>query len=65
MEIAFGVYDRPLDPPALKSVVAAALRRTDRYVWLYAGSVALWKGHNPGAPPVPAEYLAALRAARR
>ena len=32
VEIAFGVYDRPLDPPALKNVVAAALRRTDRYV---------------------------------
>jgi hypothetical protein len=45
VEIAFGVYDRPLDPPTLKHVVAAALRRTDRYVWLYV------EGRTFLAPP--------------
>lgn len=40
VEVAFGVYDRPfggqpMDAPTLKSVLTHALRRTDRYVWLY------------------------------
>jgi hypothetical protein len=40
VSVGFGVYDRPfagrrMDPATLHATLARALRRTDRYVWLY------------------------------
>jgi hypothetical protein len=57
VEIAFGLYDRPfaglpMDPAILKSLLVSALRRTDRYVWLYIeGRTMLAPPERGGAEP--------------
>jgi len=67
VEIAFGVTDRPfggfpMDPATLKSVLTHALRRTDRYVWLYV------EGRTLLAPPerggAEADWVQAIREGR-
>lgn len=67
VEIAFGVYDRPfagipMDPATLKGVLTHALRRTDRYVWLYV------EGRTLLAPPekggAESEWVQAVREGR-
>ena len=67
VEIAFGVYDRPfgglpMDPPTMARVIAAALRRTDRYIWLYV------EGRSYLEPPerggAEAEWVLAVRRGR-
>jgi hypothetical protein len=67
VEIGFGVYDRPfgglpMDPPTLRSVITQALRRTDRYVWLYI------EGRTLLAPPekggAEADWVRAVRDGR-
>jgi len=67
VEIAFGLYDRPfrgvpMDPPTLRSCVTRALRRTDRYVWLYVeGATFLRPADRGGAPE---EWVDAVRQGR-
>ena len=67
VEIAFGVTDRPfggqpMDPATLKSVLGHALRRTDRYVWLYVeGRTLLSPPERGGAE---ADWVEAVRQGR-
>ena len=62
--IGYGIYDRPylerpMDPPILRATLAAALRQSDAYVWLYT------EGQNWHAPGgIGAEWVQAVLEAR-
>lgn len=68
VEIAFGVYDQPfggqgMDPATLKSSLAHALRRSDRYVWLYVEGPTMLLPSDRGGAGAP--WVEAIRQARK
>jgi hypothetical protein len=62
VQVAFGLYDRPLDPAMLRTLVERALLRTDRYVWLYVEGPTFLR--PPGEGGAPAEGVSAVRDGR-
>lgn len=67
VSVGFGVYDRPfkgnpMTPDVLETTLSRALRRSDRYVWLYVeGPTFLKRSEEGGAP---AEWVEAVRRAK-
>ena len=65
--ISFGVYDcpwagAPMNSTVLRSTIANALRRADRYVWFYAEASTYLL--SPAAGGAPASWVDALRLGR-
>jgi hypothetical protein len=66
--LGFGVYDRPfqgapMNPEVLAATLAGALRRTDRYVWLYVEGPTFLS--PPGEGGASADWVEAVRRGRR
>lgn len=67
VSLGFGVYDRPfkgspMNPEVLETTLARALRRSDRYVWLYVEGPSFLK--PPAEGGAPADWVEAVRRAR-
>jgi hypothetical protein len=66
VDVAFGTYDRtwkpqfPMSPDIMRTTLANALRRADRYVWYYTEGDDWW---GDGKRP-PQAWVDAIRAAR-
>jgi len=52
-----------LSPETFEAIVAAALRTSDEYVWIY-GETPRWWGSQEPEKHVPEAYVSALRRAR-
>jgi hypothetical protein len=68
VSLAFGVYDRPfngnpMNPEILAVTLNRALRRADRYVWLYVEGPTFLR--PPGEGGAPADWVEAVRRGRR
>ena len=67
VSISYGVYDCPfwgkgMDPTILRSTIANALKRADRYVWFYSEAATYLL--PPAAGGAPATWVDALRQGR-
>jgi hypothetical protein len=62
VQVAFGLYERPLDPATLRTLVERALLRTDRYVWLYVEGPTFLR--PPGEGGAGADWVSAVRDGR-
>jgi len=67
VSLGFGVYDQsfkgvPMNPEVLETTLARALRRSDRYVWLYVEGPSFLKPSGEGG--APADWVEAVRRAK-